>query len=229
MEAYNWVIVNKELLKIFYALAIGIICAIITFKADRLFKLSFHQGIRYFRNAFLFYGLAFIIRYFGYSILSYCKMYALYSWIGILFEFFLIMAGFFLLYSLLWKKFERTEIHHKSSLLNGPIFIFYIMTIIIIMLDYTWNRYAFMFSSQFLIFAIASVISYYNYSKDNGKHKFLKFYFLAMVLSFIAWLLNFLLVIWIGWNQGILMNIYGLNIIIFLLFLWGVAKITKRI
>lgn len=228
MELYNLIVDNKEIIKIFYALVIGLICAVITIKAHKLFRLSFHQGIRYFRNAFFFYGMAFIFRYFLGSI-YFNPILEEYNFLGyIAFEFFLIMAGFFLLYSLLWKKFENGD-HYHSSLFNTPIMVFYLMTFIIIALDHTWNKYAFMFFSQFIIFGIASFISYKNYSKDKGKHKFLKFYFLAMVLSLVAWLLNFLLVIWIGWNQGVLMNIYGLNIIIFLLFLYGVTKIARKI
>jgi len=227
MYLYEWVVENKEFLKIFYALVIGLICAIITIESHRLFKLSFHQGIRYFRNAFLFYGLAFVTRYLVGNVFLYMGIKEYCFITRIAFEFFLIMAGFFLLYSLLWKRFEG-EKNYRSSLFNLPIMIFYLMTIIIINLDYTWNKYAFMFFSQFVIFSIASLISYNNYIKNKGKHKFLKFYFLAIVLSFIGWLLNFLLVIWIGWSQGILMNIYGLNIIIFLLFLYGVIKITRR-
>lgn len=224
---YQWIIENKELLKIIYSLAITLICAIIVFKTDKLFRLSFHQGIRYFRNAFLFYGAAFLFRYILIPSLS--KLFGKYNFIPrAFFEFFLIMAGFFLLYSLLWKKLEYNQRTFKSSLLNRNILVFYLMAIIIVILDIIWNKYAFMFLSQFITFSVASIISYNNYLQRGKHRKFSKFYFLAMVLSFIAWLLNFLLVFWIGWNKGILINIYGLNIIIFLLILYGVIKLTNK-
>jgi len=224
---YQWIIENKELLKIIYSLAITLICAIIVFKTDRLFRLSFHQGIRYFRNAFLFYGAAFLFRYILIPSLS--ELSGKYNFIPrVFFEFFLVMAGFFLLYSLLWKKLEYNQRNFKSSLLNRNILVFYLIAIIIVILDVIWNKYVFMFLSQFIIFSIASIISYNNYLSKGKHRKFLKFYFLAMVLSFIAWLLNFLLVLWIGWNKGVLINIYGLNIIIFLLILYGVIKLTNK-
>jgi len=64
MLLYDLIIENKELLKILYALIITVICLFIVIKTNKLFKISSHQGIRYLRNAFFFYGIAFITRYF---------------------------------------------------------------------------------------------------------------------------------------------------------------------
>lgn len=223
MEMFSWIISNKELLKIFYALVIGLICAVITIKAHRLFRLSEHQGIRYFRNAFFFYGVAFLIRYVAGAVFSYFGLSTPST--RFFFEFFLIMGGFFLLYSLIWKNFEK-EISH-SSLFNKSVFTFYAITLIIVSLDMIWNKYAFMFLSQVLVFTIASFMSYKNYVKDEGKHEFLKIYFSAMVLSLAAWVMNFILTLWV-WHKGVLINIYALNVVIFLVFLYGVIKVTQR-
>jgi len=228
MYLYNFIIENKELFKIIYALIIGLICAIIVIKSHRLFHLSLHKGIRYFRNAFFFYGIAFIIRYFfgtgflyDYTGLNYQIA------VGILFEYFLIMAGFFLLYSLLWKKIESSESEYLTSLFNSKIIVFYAMTAVIVFLDYIWQTYYFMFFSQIVLFAFASVLSYINYKKNGKQHKFLKFYFIAMILNLIAWSLNALAALYFNWHHGFLINIYILNIIIFLLFLYGVIKVTN--
>ena len=219
---YEWIIANKELIKIFYALAIVSICAVIVFKTDRLFRLSSHQGIRYFRNAFFFFGIGFIIRYFLGAISNYHLI------TTIIFEYFLIMAGFFLLYSLLWKRIEASGSDYQSSLFNSKIFIFYIMSLVIVLLDYLWGTYYLLFCSQIMLFSFASIISYSNYKKNRKRHKFLKSYFIAMVLSLSAWLLNALASLLLNWHQGVLIVIYLLNIIIFLLFLFGVIKVTAR-
>jgi len=228
MNLYDFIIQNKEILKILYGLIIGFICLIIVLKTDKLFRISFHQGIRYFRNAFFFYGLGFITRYvFGTPLLAdYFNQYY-FLIIKILLEFFLIMAGFFLFYSLVWKKFEAHRKGYFSSLLNPPIFIFYILTFLIIFLDNLWKSYFFMFSSQIIIFILAFAISLINHVRDEGKHRFLKFYFLAMILSFIVWVLNSLAAFFINWDQIILINVSGINIILFLLFLFGVIYITN--
>src|SRR4030042_6869282 len=177
--AYNFVANNIELFRFFYSMLIAIVCLIVVLKTDRLFRISFHQGIRYFRNAFFFYGIAFVLRY----SLNYHSYFFI---INPLFKFFMIMGGFFLLYSLLWKKFEISK-GSKSSFFNPIIFIFYIIALIIIILDNLWATYYFMFFSQIILFGLASIISYINYKKDEGEHNFLKLYFFIMLLSFFAW------------------------------------------
>ena len=226
---YDFIIANKEIFKIFYALVIGFICVIIVLRTNRLFQLSFHQGIRYFRNAFFFYGIAFIVRYFLGSPLIYNFTGDNYfGLVNFAFEFFLIMAGFFLLYSLIWKKIEKPTEEHYSSLFNLKIFVFYIMAFIIAILDYLWGTRSFMFLSQVILFFFAVIISYNNYRKNGKRHGFLKFYFIAMILSFFAWLSNALAAMYLKWNQIILIEVYILNVIIFLLFLYGVIKITGK-
>jgi hypothetical protein len=219
----DWIIQNKDLLKPLYALVIGLVCFLIVWRTHRLFKLSEHQGIRYFRNAFLFYGLAFISRYFLIHINDSMQLIS-----KILFEFFLVMAGFFLLYSLIWKKFESTKDGSYSSLLNMKIAVFYLMTLVVVLLDVAWNINSFMFGSQVLIFLVAFIISFINFRTKGKSHKFLKFYSAAMFLIFITWVLNFVMEFFINWNQGVLANIYALNLVIFFLILYGVIKITKR-
>ena len=122
---YNLIAENINLLRFFYSMFIAFVCLIIVVKTDRLFRISSHQGIRYFRNAFFFYGLGFILRYLlGTTTINPTIM-------KIVFEFFLIMAGFFLIYSLLWKKLDN-EKSDLSSLFNLRIFLFYSLTIIIV-------------------------------------------------------------------------------------------------
>jgi hypothetical protein len=218
--AYNLIAENIELFRFFYSILIAFVCLIIVIKTDRLFRISFHQGIRYFRNAFFFYGVAFLLRY----SLTYGSYFSL---IKPLFQFFMIMAGFFLLYSLLWKKFEISK-GSKSSFFNPIIFVFYMITLIIIFLDYLWATYYFMFFSQIILFGLASIISCRNYWKNGKKHNFLKLYFIIMILSFFAWVFNFVFGTFFNWRLRWLANVYALNIIVFLIFLYGVIKLTKK-
>lgn len=228
MYWYDWIIANKEIIKIGYGIIIGIICLIIVLKTHKLYHFSQHEGIRYFRNAFLFYGIAFIIRYIlgGITILGYIDP-DYFLIIRILFEFFLVMGGFFLLYSLLWRRLQTPRMN-LSSLLSLRSFIFYIMAFSIAILDYLWKVYYFLFFSQVILFAFLSIISYINYRKDKGKHMFPKFYFIAMVFTLIAWLLNAIAPLYFNWNNLVLIEIYALNILVFLLFLYGVIIITKK-
>lgn len=218
-ELYVFVTENKDLFRFLYSVVIGFICLIIVLKTDRLFKISSHQGIRYFRNAFFFYGIAFVIRY----ILATPAYFVL---MKIVFEFFMIMGGFFLFYSLLWKRFEKPK--EISSLFNPKIIILYVLAFIIAILDYLWGGYNFMFFSQIILFGFASIVSCMNYKKSGKKHKFLKLYFIVMVLNLIVWVLNFIFSSFLGWRLRWVANIYVLNVIIFLIFLYGVIKVTRR-
>ena len=225
---YEWLVANKEILKIFFGLIIGVICTAIVLRTHRLFKLSFHQGIRYFRNAFLFYGIGFLVRYILGALLFFNLINSVYRPIitGI-FEYFLIMAGFFLLYSLIWKNIEGENTKYSSSLINPKISLFYVMTLILVLLDCFWGGLSFMFVSQVILFLIASIISYMNYSKGKTQYKFRKFYFIAMLLNFLAWLSNMLVVFFFNYNQNVIINIYLLNLVVFILFLYGVVKVTR--
>ncbi len=226
MLFYNLIVENKELLKIIYALIITIICFFIVIKTNKLFKISSHQGIRYLRNAFLFYGMAFIVRYFFGVLHFHNSLGNIYSFlIKVFFESFIIMAGFFLLYSLLWKKLRSKA--NFSSLFNKEIALFYGMTFVFVFLDFIWHTGAFMFISQIILFLCALIISFTNYKNNGKRHKFLKFYFMAMLLSFTAWILNALAALYFDWDKGIMMGIYGINVIFFLLFLYGIIKVTK--
>ncbi len=221
----DWIIQSRELIKIIYALIIISICLVIVLRTNKLFRLSSHQGIRYFRNCFLFFGFGFFVRYIlGSGYLMATPTYFIIM--NILFEFFLIMAGFFLVYSLLWKKFELDN-HSRSSLFNGKIIVFYLMSAIIVLLDYLWLTHSFMLWSQIILFALAVIISFNNYINNTPKGKFLKYYFIAMLMGFIAWVLNFLAANYFHWDKTMLMGVYGLNILLFLLFLFGVIKVTR--
>jgi len=218
-ELYSFIAENKDLFRFFYSAIIVFICFIIIVKTDRLFRISSHQGIRYFRNAFFFYGIAFGLRYVLAKPVYFSSM-------RIVFEFFMIMGGFFLLYSLLWKRFENAK-PSKSSLLNAKIIIFYILTIIMVSLDYLWATYNFMFFSQIILFLSASIISYKNYKNKKERH-FLKLYFWVMFISFIAWTSNYIFANFFSWKLRWLANVYALNVIVFLVFLYGVIKVTKK-
>jgi len=226
MYLYSLIIENRELIKFFYGLIIVLICSVIVLRTDRLYRISLHSGIRYFRNAFFFYGIGFFTRYiFGSA--YFAKYFGInISSVNFLFEYFLIMGGFFLIYSLSWKKFDPLEKDSLSSLFNKKAIVFYLMTFVIVFLDYLWKTYTFMFLSQVILFAFASIISYKNYRKNKTK-KFPKFYFIAMVLSLSAWILNAIAGLLLNWHYGILINIYLLNMIVFLLFLYGIVKVTQ--
>ena len=223
MELSLFILQNKWILELLYALLIASICFIIFLKTDKFFRLSLHHGIKYFRNAFLFYGVAFVTRYIFGVFSDFSIDYS--DILRVFFEYFLIMAGFFLLYSLVWKKFDTEK---DSSMFNGRIIVFHAIALVIAVLDNLWGTYLFMFASQIIVFLSASLISYSNYRKNGKKHKFLNFYFVTMLMGLAAWVMNLLVAFYFHWRHMVLLDIGIINTIFFLLFLYGVIKITKN-
>ena len=216
---------NKWILELFYTLVIAAICLVIVAKSDRFFRLSSHQGIRYFRNAFLFYAVAFVFRYIFGLFSDFSLNY--FDVVRGMFEYSIVMAGFFLLYSLIWKKFEFSERDNNTSLFNGKIMVFHSLALIVAILDILWGNYYFMFSSQIIAFFFASIIALRN-SQNSKSRKFSKFYFIAMLLCLSAWILNFLVATYFNWRHMVLLDIGLINGMFFLLILYGVVKITKN-
>ena len=225
MSLYSLILENKWILEVLYAFAISSICAVIVIKTDKFFRLSLHNGIRYFRNAFFFYGIAFIVRY-VFGLLSDLEFESVYV-VQAIFEYFLAMAGFFLLYSLVWRKFESGKEEYFTSLFNSKIAVFHIMAVMIAVLDNAWQTYYFMFASQIAIFFYASILSLVNLRKSTNRHNFRRFYVVAMLLGLLAWTLNLLAPLYFNWNSGLLIDVGVINIVFFLLFLYGVIKVTK--
>lgn len=222
---YEWILANKELLKVTYALIICFICAAIVLKTDRMFKLSDYQGLRYFRNAFFFYGLAFIVRFILGGIPTLIEGQIYFFNIKFFFEFFIVTAGFFLLYSLVWKHVEREKSYH--SFLNIRSGILYAISFSIVFLNFILNTSLFMYLSQIALFITAGFISYQKWKRDGEKHVFLKYYFIIMILGLIAWILNMALDYFLNWNKILQMGVYVLNVFFFFFFLYAITKITK--
>ncbi|VVB83725.1 Uncharacterised protein [uncultured archaeon] len=225
MSLTSLIIDNRWVLEVLYAFVISAICMAIVFKTDKLYKISLHKGIRYFRNVFFFYGIAFIARYIFGVLSDSAFEYVLFAKVA--FEYFIVMAGFFLLYSLIWRKFESQKTHYFTSLFNSKVAIFHLMALIIAVLDVLWGAYDFMFYSQIIVFVFASIISYNNYIKNGKERKFLKFSFLAMILGLSAWILNLVTEMYLSWSHKALFGIGLINIAFFFLFLYGVIKITN--
>ena len=136
------------------------------------------------------------------------------------------MAGFFLLYSLIWKKFEFSK-RARSSLFSPGILLFYLLTIIIIVVDYLLNL-KLLFISQIIVFGLATIISYNNLRKSERSTIFIKLYPIVLFLNMILWAFNLIIAIWLDWDFASIVNLHILNGIIFLLFLYGVLKVTRK-
>jgi len=112
-------------------------------------------------------------------------------------------------------------------LFNVRMFVLYLLALVIVILDYLWMTYFFMFLLQIILFLSASIIIFANYQK-RGEKGFLRLYLIVIFLNLLAWIANFLVATFFEWHRGGLIGIYVLNILIFILFLYGVMGVTKK-
>jgi len=225
MDVLSLLLSNKIFLEVIYSFIISFICLAISFKSDRYFRLSLHSGLRYFRNAFFFYGLAFFWK-FCFAELTGLNSFSIF-FSQFIFESLLIMGGLFLLYSLLWKKFNPKP--GFSSLINSKLIFLYLLSLVIALTDCLKGTYFLLFSSQTLIFLIAFILVLNTYKQKGNKPSFLKFYGLAIALGLIAWILNFATAFVFQWDLLLLISTGLLNIIFFLIVLLGILQVTNKI
>jgi hypothetical protein len=160
-------------LELAFSVVIVVSCLIIVQRTHAIYRLSHHRGVRSFRDAFLFYGLAFIVRFsIQYSTTGLQK-----TALSILLYYLVTAAGFTLIYSLVWKGFpERHEylLHIMALIIAG---------VSVLMVDYL------MLVIQTAVFTYALVISYENYRQS--KHNSLRqLYFIAVCLALVGFALN---------------------------------------
>ena len=192
-----------------YTLIILVCCAIIAYRVNMLYRLSNYKGMRYFRNSFIFFFLAFLFRYIWKLDISLIHNYALFFFI-----YTISMAGFYLAYSLVWKNFEKYKIQ-KEIMLHG-------IAVIIAVSDLYLGRMYFMFITQFAVLSYAIIISYSNYKQSGTAMS--QLYFITLSLALIGYIVNFLNNIIAPLFQIFTYYVYAITAGMFVLFLFIVSR-----
>jgi|ETNmetMinimDraft_2_1059921.scaffolds.fasta_scaffold11007_4 hypothetical protein len=204
--------------EVVYNFVIVAICLYISIKAHSLYELSSHKGIKYFRNAFVFFAFGFILRF----VLNWLGgSYGIeFPWImtaiEALFHYTMSMSGFYLVLSLIWKRL--TGVVEKEYTLH-------FLGVAIAILNFIGSTDNFMFFTMLGILAYAIIISYGNYVEDAGRHYFLRLYYIVMVLAFVGWGANFLAQFVIPFYPPFKWYVYLITWTVFGSFFYGVAKI----
>ena len=174
--------------ELIYSFVVIVCCMMIYFGTKELYELSSHKGIKYFRISFLFFAIAFFFR----SSVKFLLMFIdiprsiVFSpiFFGTITLFFFIyassMAIFYLLYSLIWRrwKFGKTG-----------IIILHALAIIISFVSVFSRNVLIIFLLQFVMFLFVAIFGYSVHNK-NRKNKN-QIYF-AYLLLFLFWILNIL-------------------------------------
>ena len=198
----------------------------IYFGTKELYELSSHKGIKYFRQAFLFFAIAYFFRsfikfalvYFNErAILDICPrtiMPTINHITLFIFMYFSSMAIFYLLYSVMWKKWNGNP---------NKLYLFHLLAIALsIIMLVSRNPLVYLLVNIFLLgFVIMGVYISHNEKKSKLKHNNL---YTIYILLFIFWIINILEILIPKYFQTSKLFIYLASIGVFLTILYKVLK-----
>jgi hypothetical protein len=213
--------------EILYSFIIIICSLMIYYGTKELYELSSHKGIKFFRQAFLFFALAYFFRSFIKLILFHFNVRGLFSISPrllnplvshitlILFMYFSTMAIFYLLYSVMYKKWNYK---HRTYLFHIVAVFLAVFSVI------SRNPFSYL-GSNLLLLVFVLVGVYVSYKNSKKKTKGHNLYVIYILLLFF-WILNIIDILIPTFFQNFQLLIYLISSGIFLLMLY---KVLKRI
>jgi hypothetical protein len=200
-----------------------IVCSLMVYYGTReIYELSSHKGIKYFRYAFLFFAIAYFFR-------SFIKFVAIYFNISeimelsprifgpitlFLFMYFSSMAVFYLLYSVMWKKWNGS---------SKKVYIFHGLAFVIALLSIALRGFEFRFWLNFILLMLVLFVVYVVYREGKDKKKRNNLYAIYLLL-FVFFILNIFDILIPRFLETFRLIIYLASAGIFLLILYRVLK-----
>ena len=207
--------------EIIYSFVIIACSLMIYFGTRELYRLSSHKGIKYFRQAFLFFALAYFFRSFIKIALFYFEISELRKILPIfgnitlfIFMYFSSMAIFYLLYSVMWKKW-------KSKL---TVYFLHIISLAIALTTLLFQNPLIYFLINILLFSFISFTVFISF-KQSKKKKSPNLYIIYLMLL-VFWIFNILDILIPNFLQAFQLFIYIISLGIFLLIFYKVIRKT---
>ena len=201
-----------------------IVCSLMIYYATKeMYELSSYKGIKYFRQAFLLFAVAYFFKsfikillvYFGASRIIDINPRFMGPLTLFIFMFFGSLAVFYLVYSLMWKKWNG-----KSSIILG---IFYVLSIAISFIIITTRQIEVFIGVSLFIFAIAIFGLYITHKQSKGKKRKSNIEIIYTLL-FVFWILNMIEVLVPSFLQLYQILLYLASLGVFLTILYKVLK-----
>ncbi|MBT6735338.1 hypothetical protein HN706_03110 [Candidatus Woesearchaeota archaeon] len=212
--------------EIIYSFIIISCSLMIYFGTKDLYELSEHKGIKYFRLTFLFFALAYFFRSFIKFVLIYFNsgqirdIYSGIFYFGLgkitlfIFMYFSSMAIFYLLYSVMWKKWARN---------SKKIYLFHLLAFAIAISTIIFRNHSVYLCVNFLLL-IFVVFTYYISRKQINQKKRKHNLHIIYTLIFFFWIINILDILIPNFFQTFQLFIYLASSGIFLIMLYKVLK-----
>jgi hypothetical protein len=208
--------------ELIYSFVIIFTSLMIYFGTKELYDLSSYKGIKYFRQAFLFFGIAYLSRFFIQFIIISFNLHGIFDAYPLIlgylalfaFMYLSLISVFYLIYSVLWKNFKDKP---------KVIYIFHGVAVLIALASIFFNNQLFYLGLNALILVSAIVltsISFYNQRHKHKKNNLLIVY----LLLFIFFILNVFNILVPIFMESLKLLIYLVSLGIFLVILYKVLK-----
>jgi hypothetical protein len=200
-----------------------IFCSLMIYYATKdMYEISAYKGIKYFRQAFLFSAVAYFFRYSIKFFLIFFDIKGIMEispqFVGLISLFVFLysssMAIFYLLYSIMWKKWNHSKL--IAYLLNGVA-----LAIALIVTVFGQVGTYLILNAGILVFAIIILLIAYADYKNKPKKNNL---FIIYLLLFVFWVLNVAEILIPTFLQLYQLIIYLASISIFMIILYKVLK-----
>ena len=203
-----------------------IACSLMVYYGTKeLYELSSYKGIKYFRQAFLFFAIAYFFRYSIRFILSFFNIKTMHEFLPMslgpmgpltlfLFMYFSSMAVFYLLYSVMWKRWNGNP---------KIIYIFHAVAVVISLVSIISRRNDILLGINLILLILISFVYYIAHKDSKTKKKGHNLYAIYMLL-FVFWILNIIDILIPSFLQQIQLLIYLASSGIFLAILYRVLK-----
>lgn len=201
-----------------YTLFVIFFCFLIYYKTKEIYSLTKHKGVYYFRNTFLFFGLAYLFRFVFHIIRISSARLDLYLPRGIMGPLSMLFTGYLstmailcLIYSTIWKRFSGKEFLITANIIA-----------IVIAIAAAYSPAVFMITQVVLL--ITAIILSCAFRKKPGFPKLFVLYFLL----FLFWILSLILFVprmILPFEMRLVMEI--ISIALFAMIYYKVAKWTK--
>ncbi len=235
MEAYEFINQYRVFFELLITLAILMCCSLIYIWVDRLVRLCSYHGLKYFRNAFFFYGIGFLFYFIlNWTIISFNirnVAYPAYILLLFVFNYTICVAGFYLIYSLVWKKFECIDIHAIVSRQCRSKSIFLHLTALLVsFLVLLFDSFLPLYIVQMIVHVAAIVLIFLliHSSRMKKKRRFLTLYLIIMLIAFIGWVVNFYGYLFEESIEGFWIYRRVITAALFFVFLYGVGITVRK-
>ena len=210
--------------EIVYSFVIILCSLLVYFGTRELYELSSHKGIKYFRLSFLFFAISYFFRSFIKFIVHYfnvgCVSEFLPGFYGavtlFLFMYFSSIAIFYLLYSVMWKKWNGKQ---------GKIYLFHLLAFVISLACVIFRDPFIHLAINVLLLIFIGVILYVARSHSRKRSHLGNLYAIYGLL-FVFWLLKIIDILVPRFLYPFQLFIYLASIGVFLMILYKVIKKT---